>query len=237
MKEKKTSIFSIVNLVKDVITIVLIIVIAIIGLRIYDGLKKNTDILEPVENHDLTLDNNGIFGYKVADFEDAILGSAKREALLIVDEQDISIVTTTTQAGLFNLDIFSKNQSVTFMGKSQYTVDLSKLNSNCISVDNDSRTVEIKVPHAQFHDVVIDYNQTKFSDTEKGLLAFGDIKMSQEQINEITKTAKEKLTEKAQEKEPLAKADQYATYVLRDLFEKSISSITNSYKVKIEFVD
>lgn len=236
MKERN-KVFSIVNLIKDIVTLALIIFLAIIGLKIYDGLKKNTDILKPVDNHDLTVENNGILGYKVVDFEDAILGASKRQSLLIVDEQDISIVTTTTQAGLFNLDIFSKNQSVTFMGKSQYTVDLSKLNSNCISVDNDSRTVEIKVPHAQFHDVVIDYNQTKFSDTEKGLLAFGDIKMSQEQINEITKTAKERLTEKAQEKEPLAKADQYAKYVLRDLFETSISSITNSYKVKIDFVD
>lgn len=235
MKEKKTSIFSIVNLVKDVITIVLIIVIAIIGLRIYDGLKKNTDILEPVENHDLTLDNNGILGYKVADFEDAILGSAKREALLIVDEQDISLVTTTTQSGLFNLGIFSKNQSVTFIGKAQYTIDLSNINSNCISVDNTSRVVTIKVPHAQFHDVVIDYNQTKFSDTEKGLLAFGDIKMSQEQINEISKTAIEKLEEKASENEPLAKADQYGQYVLRDLYEKSISSVNSTYRVKITF--
>lgn len=234
MKERN-KVFSIVNLIKDIVTLVLIIFLAIIGLKIYDGLKKNTDILKPVDNHDLTVENNGILGYKVVDFEDAILGASKRQSLLIVDEQDISLVTTTTQSGLFNLGIFSKNQSVTFIGKAQYTIDLSSITSNCISVDNTSRVVTIKVPHAQFHDVVIDYNQTKFSDTEKGLLAFGDIKMSQEQINEITKTAIEKLEEKASENEPLAKADQYGQYVLRDLYEKSISSVNSTYRVKIIF--
>lgn len=79
MKERN-KVFSIVNLIKDIVTLVLITFLAIIGLKIYDGLKKNTDILKPVDNHDLTVENNGILGYKVVDFEDAILGASKRDA-------------------------------------------------------------------------------------------------------------------------------------------------------------
>lgn len=223
------------GIVKDIITVGLILVIVVFGIKLYKGFEMNTKVLEPVENHDLTIENNGILGYTAVDFEEAVLGTAKKEALLVVDEQEISVVTTTTQAGLLNLGVFSKNQSVTFFGTSQYVVDLKNLSNNSITVDDESHTVTVKVPHAEFHQVKIDFNQTKFSDTEKGLLAFGDIKMSQEDSNKINAEATEKLEEKAKEAEPMKKADQYALYVLRDLFETSITSVTNSYKVKVEF--
>ena len=225
------------DIVKDLITVGLILVIVFFGIKLYKGFEMNTKILEPVEDHDLTIDNNGFLGYTAVDFEEAVLGAAKKEALLVVDEQEISVVSTTTKAGLFNLGVFSKNQSVTFVGMSQYAVDLKKLTKENISVDDESHTVTVKVPHAEFHLVKIDHDKTIFADTEKGLLAFGDIKMTQEENNEIEKEATVKLEEKAKEPEPMKKADQYALYVLRDLFETSINSVTNSYKVKVEFVD
>lgn len=225
------------DIVKDLITVGLILVIVFFGIKLYKGFEMNTKILELVEDHDLTIDNNGFLGYTAVDFEEAVLGAAKKEALLVVDEQEISVVSTTTKAGLFNLGVFSKNQSVTFVGMSQYAVDLKKLTKENISVDDESHTVTVKVPHAEFHLVKIDHDKTIFADTEKGLLAFGDIKMTQEENNEIEKEATAKLEEKAKEPEPMKKADQYALYVLRDLFETSINSVTNSYKVKVEFVD
>ena len=225
------------DIVKDLITVGLILVIVFFGIKLYKGFEMNTKILEPVEDHDLTIDNNGFLGYTAVDFENAVLGAAKKEALLVVDEQEISVVSTTTKAGLFNLGVFSKNQSVTFVGMSQYAVDLKKLTKENISVDNESHTVNVKVPHAEFHLVKIDHDKTIFADTEKGLLAFGDIKMTQEENNEIEKEATARLEEKAKEPEPMKRADQYALYVLRDLFETSINSVTNSYKVKVEFID
>ena len=68
-------------------------------------------------------------------------------------------------------------------------------------------------------------------------MAFGEIKMSQEDSNKISAEAKAKLEEKAKEKQPMEKADKYAMYVLRDLFEAAINDVTNSYKIKIEFMD
>ena len=225
------------DIVKDIITVGLILVIVFFGVKLYKSFEMNTKVIAPVEEHDLTINNNGILGFTAVDFEEAVLGAAKKEALLVVDEQEMSVVTTTTQAGLFNLGLFSKNQSVTFVGMSQYAVDLKKLSKENITVDDDSHTVTVKVPHAEFHLVKIDPNKTIFADTEKGLLAFGDIKMTQEESNKINAEAEEKLTAKAKEAEPMKKADQYALYVLRDLFETSITSVTNSYKVKVEFVD
>lgn len=225
------------DIAKDIITIGLILVVVVFAIKINNKVENNTKVLDPVEDHDLTIKNHGIFGYTVADFESAILGTAQKEALLVVDEQEISIVTTTTKAGLFKLGIFSKNQSVTFVGISQYVVDLSKLTKDSLSLDDESRTLTVKVPHAQFNLVKIDHDKTVFADTEKGLLAFGDIKMTQEEVNQIEKEATARLEAKATETEPLRKADQYALYVLRDLFETAISSVSKSYKVKIEFID
>ena len=225
------------NLIKDAIALVLIIVVIVFGVKLYKSFEKNTQVIAAVEGHDLTIDNNGILGYTAVDFEQAVLGTAKKEALLVVDKQEMSVVTTTTKTGLFNLGIFSKNQTVTFVGIAEYIVDLNKLAKSNIIVDNGTRTVTVKVPHAQFDHVTIDSDKTVFSDTEKGLLAFGEIKMTQEDSNTIISEATTKLEEKAKESEPMLKADQYALYVLRDLFETSISSITNSYKVKIEFMD
>lgn len=230
----KVSIFSKLTIIKDIIMLVLIAVLVFYGVKLYKGINLDT---VSVEGHDLTLENHGILGFKATDFKEAILGTAKKEALLVVDEQEISVVTITTQTGLFNLGLFSKNQSVTFAGISQYVVDLSELNDDNITVDDDSHTVTVKVPHAKFHLVKIEPDKTMIADTEKGLLAFGDIKLTQEEQNKIHAEAEARLTQKATEEEPLKKADQYALYVLRDLFETSIGSITNSYKVKVEFMD
>lgn len=104
----KKSFGSYFGIIKDIITIVLIVVVVVFGAKIYNGIKDGLEILEPVEGHDLTISNKGLLGYIAVDFEEAILGTAKKEELIVVDEQEISVVTTTTQAGLFKLGIFSK---------------------------------------------------------------------------------------------------------------------------------
>ena len=41
---------------------------------IYDTIRPKAPEITPLEDHDVTLENNGIFGFKAADFEDAVLG-------------------------------------------------------------------------------------------------------------------------------------------------------------------
>ena len=82
----------------------------------YQSLKPKTpEAIEPVEDHDVTLENNGIFGFTVADFEEPILGEATRQQLLIVDEQEVSVATTISDAGLFNWSIFAKVKNWTLI--------------------------------------------------------------------------------------------------------------------------
>lgn len=231
----KTSIFT---MIKDLISIALIIVVVIFGVKIYNGLGFNgPKEVAPVEEHDVTLDNKGFLGFTVADFEDVVVGAATKEALLMVTEQEVSVVTTITQTGLFNWNVFTKNQPVTYYGDAEYTVNLKDITGQSISVDNDTNTVTIKVPHVEMHKVAFNPTKTKLGDPDKGLLAFGDIKLDQDQQKEVETGAIEKLTSRAKEADLMNKADEYAIYVLRDFFETAIGSVAKTYRVKIEFAD
>ena len=223
------------NIFKDFVSVVLIIGLVLGGYNWYRQYKRDTSILKSVEGYDLTLDNNGILGYTAVDFADVIVGSSTRQSLLIVDEQELSAPTVVTQAGLFKLGIFSKNQSVIYNGTAQYTVDISKITSDKIEVDAANHTITITVPYPELHAVIFNPANTVIGDTEKGLLAFGDIKMTLDQSKTVEAEAVEKLTEKANDEKCLAKAVEYGRYVLRDFYETAIEAITKSYKVKIVF--
>lgn len=221
----------------DILKLGLIVMLVLWGYDFYKGYKFNTGTVEPVEDHDLTLENNGLLGFTAVDFENVILGAAEKKALLIVDEQELSVPSVIVKAGAFNWNILSKNQSVTYYGVGQYTVDLSKIKGSDITVNDDAHTVTVTIPHAELHNVFFDSNKTVFGDVEKGLLAFGDIKLTAEQYNAIEVEAVEKLTERASEEDCLTKADNFAKYVLRDFFETFTDEVSNSYKVKVEFKD
>lgn len=225
------------NLIKDVVSIVLILVVVVFGIKLYKSFEINKTEVAPVEEHDLTLENDGILGFTVADFEDAILGTASKKALLIVDEQELSVPSVITQTGLFNLGVFTKNQSVTYYGIGQYTVNLETITKDSISVDEESNTVIVKVPHPELHNVIFDTKKTVFGSSEKGLLAFGEIKLTVEEQNKVEQEAVKKLEERALESDCVEKANKYAMYVLRDFFEVAIGEVTETYKIKIEFSD
>ena len=223
------------NIFKDFVSVVLIIAILLGGYNWYRQYKRDTSILKSVEGYDLTVNNNGILGYTAVDFADVVIGSSQRQALLIVDEQELSVPSVIAQAGLFKLGIFSKNQSVVYNGTAQYTVDLSKITSDKITVDAPNHTITVTVPYPQLHAVIFNPSNTVFGDTEKGLLAFGEIKMTGEEFSAIEAEAITKLQEKANDPAILKKAEDYGRYVLRDFYETAIEAITKSYKVKIVF--
>ena len=56
---------------------------------ISDGLNGFFHFDEPVEGHDMTIDNDSIFGYTAADFEEAILGDGSQLQKLEVYTQKV----------------------------------------------------------------------------------------------------------------------------------------------------
>ena len=209
------------------------------GFMVYQNMKpKDPMIIGQVagsETSDVIM-NQGVFTHTSAEFEDAILGKAKENTELIVMEQPITMATTITRAGLGNLAIFSKVKNVTFHANGLYTVDLSKIARSQIKVDHTAHVVVLQIPHAALHSVNLDVDSMEFEDTERGLLAFGDIKLTAEEQNMLESAALKDMTERLSAEEMLKDADQMAILKVYEIMEPIITSVAANYHITITMI-
>ena len=70
-----------------IVSIVLLIAVLFMGYKWYE-MQKASEHVTPIEELDLTLENNGIFGFTVVDFQEPVLEKAVQQRLLIVEEQE-----------------------------------------------------------------------------------------------------------------------------------------------------
>lgn len=218
------------------ITAILVIVLILTGIMGALTIRNSNPEVMPVEDHDLTLENNGILGFSAADFEEPVLGAASRKKLLIVEEQEVYVNTTLTDAGLFNLGVFNKEQVVTIHGTGQYTIDLSEITSQDISLNEDTYELTISIPHAALQTpVTFDPSKTEIGDTDRGWLAFGEIKKDQEEQKLFEENACKKLEKKLREKERFSEAEQFAKLSAYETFQPVVSAVSPAYKVVIDF--
>ena len=190
---------------------------------------------EPVANHDTTIENTGILGYTVVDFEDVILGDSEKLKKLEVFRQEVSDATTTTDTGLFNLSVFTKNQVITYYGEAVYTVDLASLRKSDISYDDEQRIVTLKIPHAKQEEINIPEEKIQFGTTTGGLLAFGEITLTPEETYKIQAGAREKMQELLDEQNTLETADRFAKLAVWELFSPIIKSVGRGISLEVEF--
>jgi len=177
-----------------------------------------------------------ILGGKVTyDFQEAVLGEATMHQDFIVMEQEVEVQNNITKSGLGNFAIFSKTKEVVFAGEGIFTVDLSQIKEEHVIVDNEAKTVRIVIPHAVLHETVVDPEKTRIEDTDKGFLAFGDIKMTEEEHNSIEKEAKALMKEELETSEILKKADEYAIKACEALFKPLIAGVSEEYSVSASF--
>jgi len=191
--------------------------------------------VEQVEDHDLTIDNDNILGYTAADFENAVLGAASEHQELIVMEQPLSIETTITQAGLGNLAIFSKMKSIIYSGTGVYTVDLSQIDQDHINVNETDKIITIYIPHTVLQYIVPDLKSAQFNDTEKGMLSFGDIKLTPEEQNELEIAVENAMRERLDMDDMYEAADRFAALQTWEIFQPLVSAVSPEFIVEMEF--
>ena len=172
-------------------------------------------------------------GYTVADFQEAVLGEATEQKELIVMEQPVQQSTTITKYTFGEWDIFKRSKVVTYHGTGVYTVDLSEVTGDAITVDNDAKEVRIVIPDAKLKYVNPDYDNIEFEDTEMGLLAFTDIKLTAEQQNELEKQIMAEMTTNLSQEEIMAQADELAVAKCWETFQPLVSEIAPDYKVVV----
>ena len=188
---------------------------------------------EAVEGHDMTLDNHGIFGYTAVDFSEAVLGDADSLKKIEVYRQEVSDVATVTNAGLGKFQVFSKTKLITYHGTAIYTVDLSQLKSSDFSVDEDKHIVTIAIPRTKRGEIIIPSENIEFGDTEKGLLAIGDIKLTSEELADVQTEAKNKMIEKLKADNVRATADEFAKKAVWELYRPLIEGVSPGYTLEI----
>ena len=194
------------------------------------------DVEEDVEGKDMTIENHGFLGYTAADFADVILGDTTHPKRLVIYTVKVSDVATVTEVGLAKLTIFSKVQYITFNGTATYTVDLGQVNQYCITVDNDRHVVEILIPHAALESINIPAEQIEFSDIERGLLAFGDLKITPEDQAALEAAVKAKMEKKLLEDKVHLDADRFARLGVWEIYQPLIETVAPGYMLEIGFL-
>ena len=127
------------------------------------------------------------------------------------------------------------NQVITYNGYVVYTVDLSKLSKSDIVFNEEEKTITLKIPHAEQEEINIPEDRIQFSDPEKGLLAFGDIKATPEQIMKVQAEARQKMQEKLDAGNVLATADRFAKLSVWEMYSPIIKGVAKDYSLEVEF--
>lgn len=215
--------------------------IAIVLLMIY-GIKvgvhffpdnRYEDGIEMVDPNKISLKSSGV----EVEFSDVILSSQEEERKLIVSTQEAEITYELTDRLIKKLDfdILKKTQKVTYKGTGYFVVDLDKLTKDSIIQDAEAKTVTILIDHAYLEDIEIDQNKIKIGNTNEGLLARGDIKLTVSDLVKIQKEIQKRLKEKFNTSENGQKADEIALNSVKEIYEPIIKAIDKNYSVEVKF--
>lgn len=166
--------------------------------------------------------------------KDAVVNKIQQKQKLITTEVEIKSKTTIDNSW-GDISIFKKLQNISFTGKGVYVVDLSLLKSNNVSIDSNNNIVIVKIPKPKVELVTIDENKTVYETPEKGLLRFGDIKLTPEEHEIMVENVKKTMTEKMNESEYSDKALTNSKRSMETLI-KSILNNDSKYTVKVDFL-
>ena len=164
-----------------------------------------------------------LMGYNETEISETILGKTQDRGDLIVMEQEVSVKMELSRA-LWNIPLFEKTKMIYSHGVGGFSVDLSKITEASLSWDSSAKIMTVQIPHTTLSYVDPDFSKTEFGDTERALLAFGNIKLTQEQQNllnvEIEEAMKQALNTEAQLRTADIKAKQRVGEILSPLVKE-----------------
>ena len=166
------------------------------------------------------------------DFQSAILGESREKQMYVVLEQDVTVETRVTQS-LLNLSVFGKSKTIHSKGTGYYAIDLSTLTENSIRVDDSEKNVVVTVPHAILYVLDYDVTASTFEDTQGGILALGELKLTMEQQNEIQKSIDAAMHEVLETEEMFAFADEKGALMVYELFQPLVAALSDEYTLEI----
>lgn len=169
----------------------------------------------------------------VVDFKDPILLAHGKDSRLIVHTAHLSETISIANEGLGGWAWTSAYQDIVFEGDAQYTVDLSHLSEADFAVNNELKTLTVRIPYAVLSPINIPADQIKFRDVVKGWAAPKDIKLTAEENAQLTIQVNDKMKAKLIDENVIAVANENAKTVVADLLSVTVHSIDPEFTVVV----
>jgi hypothetical protein len=158
----------------------------------------------------------------------------QKQELITLEIQMTEKVTLNSSWG--SLEIFKKVQSINYSGTGSYTVDLASLMAENIIIDDKNKNISAKVTSPTIKGVSISEEKTEYQTPKKGLLRFGEIKLTPEENEMLLSSVKDKMLKKMSEQDFTSQAKASSEQTLKNLIQSVISNkTTEPYTIEIQF--
>ena len=167
----------------------------------------------------------------VAEFQEPIILTHGKESRLIVHTAHLSETISIANEGLGGWAWTSAYQQIVYEGDAQYTVDLSKLTAGDFTLNNELKTLTVRIPYAVLDPINIPADQIKFHDVKKGWAAPKDIKMTAQESTQLTMQVHDKMKAKLIDENIIAEANQNAKIVVAELLSATVRAVDPEFTV------
>lgn len=113
--------------------------------------------------------------------EETLINEVRNVNKLIPLEVELS-ETVTVDNTYFNLDIFKKVKKITFYSNCSYSIDFSTISDSDIILNKETNEININIPTPQIYAIDIDESRTEYENTELGILRFGEVTLSSDDL-------------------------------------------------------
>lgn len=165
----------------------------------------------------------------------AVLDESTKQQSLVVLDYEAHADTTISNTPLLDFAVFKKSQTVRTYGTGTYAVDLGGLTTSNITVDEAAQTVTLRVPHACLRYINLDQSKSEIVDSTNGLLAFGEMSLTQEERTELAGLEREALRGVLTSTESFELADAAAREKVYETFAPVVAALSEDYLLIVEF--
>lgn len=151
--------------------------------------------------------------------EEILINEIKSASKIIPLEVELS-KTMTIDKSWGNLEVFQKYKRIKFYANCSFYIDLSNLDKEDISLDENNLTITI--PNPQIFTIDIIREKTAYEDSTNGLLRFGEIMLTSEEFEEIQEEVYKSFEDTLSGKDIYDKAISNSKISLTNLFRQII---------------
>ena len=196
----------------------LLILSALIAATLFTGftfLKRPTEAPKQINR----IENNE----QKIDYSESII--EKLESINKLEIMQAYLKQDITFKGKYDTFLFRNNKTITVKANGIYKLDLNNIYENTI-IGTDEVTVLASIDNdIIFHD--FEYN------TEKGLLVFYDIEVTQEEYENLLDNVKEQMKTKMYTEDCISEVKKRA----EEIITREVQKVTDRYKVRVIFID